>query len=176
MATTSDGPALTLKPDTLCYACIAQLQERLAQLPEYRLALQDLRAKSLVPQGGGAKVSGSTEPSVPINLHILDLINDIDCVLAQVGGETVQVSDLVRSRPKPLEGVVLALQINRVWKRAEAQLGFTRTWHRRHVPCPRCNLQTLGSFSGSDSIQCSNCGGVMSRNEYDRICTIKSEK
>lgn len=168
VAATPDGPALTTKPDTLCHGCIAQIQERLAQLPHYEAALELFKAKSLVPQGGGTKVGGSTEPGTPINLHIVDLLNEIDNVLARAGGPSARVSDLIRSP----DGVALAIRINQVWKRAEAQVGFAKSWHCRIGKCPRCLLRTLGNFSGSDSIQCSNCGGAMTRAEYERVCII----
>lgn len=166
VAATPDGPALTTKPDTLCDGCISAIQERLGQLPHYRTALESFKAKSLVPQGGGTKVGGSTEPGTPVNIHVIDLVNELDDVLARVGNSAV--SDLVQSA----DGVALAIRINQAWKRSEAQIGFDRIWLRRIGKCPKCLLRTLGNFSGSDSIQCSNCGGVMTRSEYERICII----
>lgn len=178
VALTSSGAAITARP--LCHGCVDVIEEQLGQLPDLQLALRSLLKNSIVPQGGGAKVSGgSTEASTPINLHALTLIDTIDDVLDWVGG--VRIADLI-NRPtqevagRQLDGTHIALLVNRVWRQAEQSLGFQRAWFQRMAPCPKCDLRTLGSFSGSDVIQCSNCGGAMSRDEYIRICTIKSTK
>lgn len=187
-AITSEGSAITAKASTLCHSCVDKLQGQLDKLPVFRQALESFKKKSLVPQGGGAKVSSSsTEGTTPINLHIVDLIDEIEEILTWVGGSPIATLIL---RPEEnhkiwrrdrwaevaLDGIIVALRVGQVWKKAEGAIGVERVWERRFGACPKCTLQTLGAFSGSSSIQCSSCGGVMSRDEYDRITIIRSKK
>lgn len=167
MALTSEGAAITSRP--LCTYCVNQIQQRLDQLPDYMLALRSHVRNSIVAQSGGAKVASSKEAPTPINLHALDLINQIAAIL--VDWEGVKVVDLITQQ----DGVPAALHISKVWKRAEDQVGFTAVWERRFGACPRCQLSTLGSFSGSANIQCSNCGGAMTRQEYARITLVRAD-
>lgn len=164
---TSEGPALTSRP--LCHRCVNQIEEQLRQLPIYReVLIKYFKAKSIVPQSGGAKVSGgNNEGSTPINVHVLDLITELDAAVDDVHG--TPIVDLINQDG----GVPTALRVRKVWAKVEHQVGFTRTWHRRMASCPKCTLQTLGSFSGSDIVICSSCGGQMSRDEYDRVCLIR---
>jgi hypothetical protein len=161
-----------------------RLQRQLAELPTIRDALQLFLKRGLVPSAG-SKVNSTPEPSVPINLAALDLIDEIVEVVSRAGGWTIQVSDLIHRpaekvtiwssgsiRERYLDGVDRALDIGHVWRRADGIIGLSRAWERRLAQCPKCNLRTLGSFAGSDSVQCSNCGGVMSRTEYARVTLI----
>ncbi|MBO0676884.1 hypothetical protein JRC04_05365 [Mycolicibacterium sp. S2-37] len=140
--------------------------------------------RGLVPQGGGAKVSSSTEPPPPLNVHVLDLIDEIGAVLAEVGG--YRVADLInrpaeevdrwkggRLRRVTRDGVDIALDASAAWKGAEAVIGFERVWERRFGKCTECDLPTLGNFSGSATVQCSSCGHAISRTEYENNLITK---
>lgn len=169
LARTSDGAAITSKPDTLCHACVARLQEQYDQLPAIRFELQGEKKRSLVPQGGGAKVRSSAEPGVAINLHVLDLIDEIDRVRAFIGASFIR--DVI-TQP---DGVRYALLVGRAWRKADGILGLSPVpWQRRFAPCPWCNLPTLGGFAGSGIIQCSNCGGTLTKDEYEQWCYMKA--
>lgn len=184
MARTRDGAAVTAKPDTLCHGCVTQLQGCLEQLPVIRKVLRLFLGATPVT-AHATKVNSTPAPSVPLNLRVLDLIAEIGDVVARVGGANTRVSDLIRKpaekftvwkdgrlRKVDIDGVDRALAIGGVWRKADGIIGMSRVWQRRIAKCPRCNLHTLGSFSGSDSVQCSSCGGVMTRSEYERVCLI----
>jgi hypothetical protein len=119
---------------------------------------------------GEAKVSGTQEPAIPLNLHVLDLISEIEALIHYVHG--VPIADVIRWS----DGIRRALDIGKVYKKADGVIGLSRKWTRRMSPCPKCQLRTLGSFAGSDSIQCTNCGGVMTRDEYARVTIIQSKE
>lgn len=181
-ASTSDGAAVTTRP--LCHSCVDRIQVCLDQLPAYWQALHSVKAKSLVPQGAGTKVGGSADLGTPLQLHVVDLIDDIGQLLAWVGG--VRVADLINrpllgyerrrgGRTLDADGVYLALQISFLWGRAEAQLGFQREWARRFGECPSCDQPSLGSYIGDEIILCSTCGESMSRVEYAGVILRKAK-
>lgn len=159
------------------------LQERLARLPAVKGVLRLYLAR-----GGSSaqtKVQFSSEPPAPLNAHILDLIDEIGDVFDRTGG--LRVADLIRQPPAefviwsrgtrrliPLDGVERALDIRRVWKRADGVIGLSPVWERRIGECPRCALRALGNFAGSEVVTCSGCGGSMSRQEYKRITLIRA--
>lgn len=121
-----------------------------------------------------------------MNVNTVDLIDEIDDVLDRIAG--LEVIVLIRQAPQQfkvwrgrgwkmdyLDGVQRALEIARVWRKADEIIGITRKWQQRLGKCPKCNIRTLGNFAGSDSVQCSNCGGVMTRDEYDRVTLIRAD-
>jgi len=186
-ALTSDGSAITAKPSTLCHNCQVRLQRQLDQLPAIVDALRCFLATSLVPIVQ-SKVQATHEPREPINIRALDLIDEIGDVIDRAGG--LRVADLIqqpaeeyviwsgsRVQRKLLDGVDRALDIGRAWRKADGIIGLSeKVWERRIGECPKCNLQTLGNWSGSDTVTCSSCGGSMTRSEYSRICLIRAEK
>lgn len=163
---TSQGPALTDRP--LCHRCTETIQTYLDQLPHYRTALAVFKAKSLVPQGGGAKVSSSTAPATPINLDVIDVLDEIDSILSW----GVMVSDLIFQQ----DGVHHALSIQRTWKKADGIAGFAPRWSRRFGKCERCDQPSLGAYDGEDLISCQSCGHSMSRSQYAEQCLEASAK
>lgn len=173
MAGTSDGAALTRIPSTLCHLCVVMLQHQLDQLPAIRCMLRFNVKQSIVPQGGGAKVSSSATPSVPINLHALDVMHDIDMALAQ--GYTI--ANLIRQPSDGYcDGVDKALDVGIVWRQAESIIGISIAWESRAAPCPKCDRNTLGSYAGSDYISCSDCGTTLTREEYAAHCIAEARK
>jgi hypothetical protein len=125
-----------------------------------------------------------------LNVAVLDLIDEIGDVIDRAGGLGIRVDNLIREtdavflvwqsdKPikKELSGVFRALAIRRVHAKAEAAVGFHKTWQRRAAPCPHCRLPTLGTWIGSDTIHCSNedCGVAFTRDEYDAHCWRESK-
>jgi len=179
--------ALTAKPNTLCRPCITQLQSQYDQLSKICEVLR-LYAGGISTSNHASKVQSTPEPSTPLNVSVMDLIDDIDVILTRY--ENISVDDLIRQpakeytvwrsgRPRQewLDGVDQALQIRVVFRRADGVIGFSRTAVTGRIsPCPRCNLRTLVSVAGSDSVTCSNCGGVMPLDEYRRIVLIRADK
>ena len=185
VARTTDGAAITSKPDTLCRNCIKRLQVQLEQLPDLRLALRSFLGTSMTA-ALGSKVNSTKEHSTPINLRTLDLITEIDVVIARAGGPTIQVEDLVgrpaeqfslRGKVRYLDGVDRALAIAAVWRKADGVVGLSRQWVRRQAPCLRCGLQTLGMWSGESSIHCtnSNCASTFTLDQYEELCMVKAD-
>lgn len=177
VAKTSDGAAMTMDPDTLCRACVDKLQEQLDSLPEIRRVLPMYVKRSLVPQGGGTPISSSPTPSVPLNVHCLDVMDLVDEALDRAKG--LRINDLIRQpatefsvwtggrlQQRFLDGVERALQVGKAWKAADEIAGISRAWMRRHAPCPGCNLRTLGQFAGSNTVTCSSCGLSMTSDDY----------
>ena len=73
-----------------------------------RLALRAFRGGSLVA-GGEAKVSCSPGPVAPLNVHVVDLIDEIDVLLIRVG--KVEVHNLIHQAADVdgVDGVDVAL-------------------------------------------------------------------
>ncbi|OMC55454.1 hypothetical protein A5747_13620 [Mycobacterium sp. IS-836] len=185
---TPDGSAITSKPATICNGCVKQLQDYLEQLPVIRDALRSFLGVSPTTSQG-SKVNSTPEPSVPINLRALDLMDEIDEVVRRAGN--VAVADLInrpaekftlwrrgRMRETYLDGVERALYIRACWRKADQIIGLSRTWQRRHIPCPKCSLPTLGQWSGEDAIHCSNadCAISFPRNDYDKLVLDEHRK
>ena len=175
-----DVAGATVKPSTLCSACIGSLQESRDRL----VAAQDavrvfIGIKPVTAQT--SKIKGTKEPASPLNLAAETLVGDIDDVLSRVGNYLVR--DLV-SQPAARfkvwqgdveqviywDGVTLALQIGTVYRRAMKLLGFEAQWQRRSAPCWSCELPCLGQFTGSDTIECSNCGDRKTGADYQSYC------
>lgn len=183
LARTPDGAAVTPGPDTLCHTCVRRLQNQLDELPTIRDALR----LYLVRGGDSAqtKVASSSEPAPPLNVHVRDLIDEIDDVIDRTDGLT---ADALTRQPAMqfklwrgggwkmdyLDGVQRALEIATVWRKADGIIGMTRPWQQRLAKCARCNTRTLGNFVGSDTVTCSSCGGSMTRDEYERTTIIRS--
>lgn len=186
-AGTPDGAAITMQPNTICHTCVRKLQYQLDQLPDVRKALRLNVKRSLVPQGGGAKVASSPTAAVPLNLHALDVLNDLDQVLEQARGYTI--ANLIRQPAEMsrlwisgvlkvgyIDGVDKALAVGIVWRKADSIIGISILWEQRHAPCPKCELRTLRSFAGTDYISCSDCGATLTREEYGALCVKESKK
>jgi hypothetical protein len=180
VARSGEVAAATVKPSTLCAPCIASLQESRDRL----VAVQDavrvfVGIKPVTAQT--SKIAATKEPASPLNLAAETLVGDIDDVLCRVGNYLVR--DLV-SQPAARfkvwqgdceqivywDGVTLALQIGTVYRRGMRLLGFEAQWQRRSAPCWSCNLPCLGQFSGSDTIECSNCGERKTGTDYQTYC------
>lgn len=179
-ARSGNAAALTAKPDTLCAACLSSIQRARDRLP----ALQEgvrlfVGIKPVTAQT--SKVSATKEPQSPLNLAAETIVTDIDEVLSRVGNYLIK--DLA-SQPKRRfktwlkdceqlvywDGVDLALQVRSVHNRAESLLGFEPQWQRRLAPCWSCSLPCLGHLTGTETVECSNCGQRKSFSEYEQYC------
>lgn len=180
----SDSAALTVKPNTLCNPCIRQLQSQYDELPVIRDALR-LYIGEMSTSNHGSKVKSTPSMTTPLNVTVLDLIDDIEEVLSFCGN--FRVDNLVRQPSKEctvwrsgrrrqewLDGVDRALQIRAVFKRADRVIGFSRqaVTHRIH-PCPKCTRQTMISIAGTNTVTCASCGGTTTMDEYKRIVLIR---
>lgn len=181
--------AITPGPDTLCNACVKRIQTQLEQLPHLSTALRSFLGTSMTA-ALGSKVNSTHEHSTPINLRTLDLINEIAAVISRAGGLTIQVGDLV-NRPAEefsmaragklrtvfLDGADRALAIATVWRKADNVVGLSRQWVRRQAPCLRCGLQTLGMWSGENTIHCTNsqCAETFTLDRYEELCIVKAD-
>lgn len=179
---TPDGAAVTAKPDTLCQGCINDIQRCLAELPHLREALKVFLGGSMSVTYT-SKVHSTPEPQPPMNVTVYDLIDEIGDVIDRVAN--LPVDALIRApdaefklwrRGKPrltvLSGVDRALDVRRVHAKADNLIGFNKVWQRRHAPCPVCQMPTLGSWVGSDTISCTNedCNSSFTRDEYNDYC------
>lgn len=126
-----------------------------------------------------------------MNVGVYDLIDEIGDVIDRAGGTGVRIDNLTREAPqafrvwvqgKPrdteLDGVDRALAIRRVHRKADSMLGLKRVWQRRLMPCPTCNLPTLGSWFGEGTVTCTNedCTTSLTRDEYDLMVIAKSRQ
>lgn len=185
VAQTPDGAAVTPRPDTLCSGCVNDIQRRLGELPHLAQALKSSFLAATNQVVFTSKVHSTPQPQSPLNVAVYDLINEIWDVIDRAGGPTFRIDNLVRAPAAefllwrkggrvrlPLSGVQRALDVRRVHVKCEKRVGFGRAWQRRAAPCPLCELPTLGSWSGSDTISCANdgCSATFTRDEYDRHC------
>lgn len=161
---TLDGPAATTRP--LCEGCIKDIQTRINQLPNYLDILQTLKGYRQTPVGQARVSGGSNEGKTPLNIAVIDLIDDVKRTLTNIGG--VAVRDLITQQG----GVECALSVRRVHMKAQAICGLDRLWERRRAPCPACGLPTLGGWLGEGRIQCTNgeCATTLSKDEYETYC------
>jgi hypothetical protein len=74
------------------------------------------------------------------------------------------------------DGVHRALDIRRVHTKAEKMIGLNKVWQRRAAPCPNCQLPTLGSWVGDETILCTNeeCLSSFDRTAYEEHCIAAS--
>lgn len=173
-------PAATVKPSTLCSGCINRLQDARDRLGAAREAVKVFVGIKPVT-ALTSKISATKEPASPLNLAADTLMGEIDDVLSRVGNFLVR--DLV-SKPAARfkvwqgdceqiiywDGVTLALQIGNVYRKAVTLLGFEEQWQRRSAPCWSCELPFLGQFTGSETVECSNCGERKTLSDYQSYC------
>jgi hypothetical protein len=180
---TSDGPAITAKANTICAACVQDLQRQLGELPHLATALRAFLG--VTPKTAlQSKVNSTPEPACPIDTRVDELVTDLEDVIDRTDG--LRVNDLIHQpamkfilwhrdtrSERYLEGWERAVDIRRVHARANSILGFDRIWVRRHAPCPACGLPTLGTVVGSSTIDCSDdeCDLVLSLDQYDQLCS-----
>lgn len=182
LARTSTGAAVTKKPATLCHACIADIQRCQDDLPALQKALRAFIGKGTTA-AWGETVSGSREPPAPLNVSVLDLIDEIGDVIFRDRGA---VRDLVTQPEtvfevwrndvqtlRSLDGVERALWIRSVHRRADKIVGLSHTWERKGAPCRHCGGFTLGGWSGTNAIHCTSCGAVMTRDDYEKMCIVR---
>lgn len=180
VARSGKDAAAVARPDTLCPGCITAIQ---AARDNLQAAQEGVRLfigiKPVTAQA--SKVSATKEPASPLNLVAEALVTDIDEVLSRVGNYLIR--DLVchpserfkawRGGVEQLvfwDGVDLALQVRAVYARAVKLLGFEPQWQRRFAPCWECQLPCLGQFTGSTTIECSNCGSRKTDADYETYC------
>lgn len=180
VARSGEDAAATAKPHTLCPSCIDSLQKCRDQLIAAQDAVRILVGMKPVT-AQTSKISATKEPATPLNLAAETLVTDIDEVLSRVGNYLVR--DLVSQPEKKFkawrgdyeqlvfwDGVSLALQIGTVYRRAMKLIGFEAQWQRRLAPCWSCKFPCLGQFTGSETIECSNCGERKTDEEYQSYC------
>ncbi|SHT53908.1 Uncharacterised protein [Mycobacteroides abscessus subsp. abscessus] len=172
VARTPDGPAaVILFP--LCAACVDDVQKCIDQLPQYRYALEHFKKKA-PGTGLQTRVASSSEPSTPLDVRVVDLIDRIDTLAHRLCGFVGVLARNVVSN----HGVVMAADIRSVWSQAEDICGFQRVWQRRHGPCPECGLPTLGGWVGDELIRCTNsgCAAVLTKGKYEEHCELTAKR
>jgi hypothetical protein len=187
-AHTDDGPAVTVKRETLCAACCVAIQTQLDELPHLALALRAFRGGS-IRMAHTSKVSRTPAPQVPLNITVTDLIDEIGDVIDRT--DNLPVRDLilrpaqlfriwVKGKPheKWIDGVDRAIDIGRVNDRVRGVVGLHRIRQARAAPCPACNEHTLSSWVGDDTVSCTDeeCGVFMTLDDYDKYCWILSKE
>lgn len=173
-------PAATAKPDTLCAACITTIQAARDNLDATQEAVRLFIGIKPVT-ALTSKVASTKEPASPLNLAAESLVTDIGEVVSRVGEYLIR--DLVSQPTKRFkawrggveqlvfwDGVDLALQVRAVHARAVKLLGFEPQWQRRSAPCWNCELPCLGQFTGSTTVECSNCGSRKTDADYETYC------
>lgn len=186
-ATTSDGPAVTAKPDTLCPQCVEDIQRRLDALPDLAAILRAFLGGSM-KTAFQSKVKATKAPAPPMNVMVADLLDEIREITDRAGGDNVQIHTLIQKpaelfhlwrhgvRQKVyLDGVDRALDLRRIHGRVSSVVGLERVWSRRAAPCPACRLPALGSWSGSSTVECSACEFRMTLDEYSGHCFKESK-
>lgn len=133
------------------------------------------------------KVAFSAGHATPVNVSVIDLIDEVDDAIDRAAN--LLIHDLIRQplqqfviwthgkrQAVDLDGVHRALEVGKVWKKANGVIGMSQPWQQRLAKCPKCNTRSLGNFANSNTITCSVCGGSMTRSEYERICLIMSNR
>lgn len=175
VARTSTGPAVVVRPG-LCPRCIDDIEKCWSELPEYRRALESFKAKG--SSAGGERVGGSSEPSSPLNVRVLDLINAIDGALSVLSiRPEARIRDIVTWNGS-IDGVSFALRVRGLHSQADGIVGLGKVWERRRAPCPECDLPTLGAWVGSGVVMCTNadCATTLTQDDYEAYCLIKAKE
>lgn len=159
VALTEDGPAITYKP--LCQRCLDEIQGYVDKLPAL-LGMLPFWKGGLRGQSGEAKVSTGKggESPCPLNVGVVDLIDDINTALHHIGG--VRAADFVTQE----HGVEWLFEVRKLWKAADRTIGLSPHFSRRLTPCPECGQRALGSYAGAETITCTACGHCMDRDGY----------
>jgi hypothetical protein len=175
----SDGPAITAKQDTLCGACVQDIEKKLAELPHLALALRTFLGGS-VKLAFQSKVNATREPQCPMDPRIADMLDEVEDVIGRT--EDLRIADLIRLPAearmvwvrdrhvkKHLDGVDRALDVRRVHGKVSKVVGLDRVLHRLAAPCPDCGLPVLARWIGEDNVFCTDesCGLVLASSEYD---------
>lgn len=170
VALTSDGPAATSRP--LCLACVEEVQEKYNLLPEIQRILPAWKG-GLRGENGEAKVSGSRfEPPCPLRVEVVDLIDEIGAAFHHIG--SLRIIDLITH----VGGVDWAFEVRRLYRVADKIIGISPHWSRRITPCPECDTRSLGTFSGTDLVQCSTCSFSTDLDGYRKLTleTVRRER
>jgi hypothetical protein len=180
VAHTSDGAALTTRQNTICTACIVDIQRRYDELPHLAAALKTMKGGS-TKVDYESKVNASREPGTPLNLHVMALLDDIASVLRMVDG--YQIRDLVMlpareyliwvrevEQLKELDGVDRALRVQRLHQRLTHMVGLAPVRDARAAPCPNCGENLLGQWGGTEVIDCQGCDLKMPKIDYEEWC------
>ena len=185
---TSDGPAIVAMAETICSACVYDIQKRLEELPHLGMALKCFLGGSM-KVAYTSKVSRTPEPQAPMNVWVADLMDEIGDVIDRAEG--LRILTLIQKPAEPfivwhrgirqktyLDGVDRALDIRRVHAKVSDIVGLQPQWEKRHAPCPSCAEYTLGNWVGSDQIGCTteDCEEVMSLSEYESYCIQKANE
>lgn len=153
-ATKGEKPAALPEPG-ICTECLQDAEDKLADLPHLALALTSFLG-GIPGVGMEGKISGTSDPGTPLNLHIADLISDI--------GKVLRVPEFE--------------EIRRVWKRASEQTGLYEKWETKPFPCPICQEKALARKVGTERVQCRECSWNISADKWHGLCAavIETEK
>lgn len=138
---------------------------------------------------GGAPVSGSRLPPLPLRLEVLTVQEDLSVTLrdfaARVRGSSVpldrrpliavaQDSGYLRTHLGALlalddgvTGAEVGLWLLHWRTRAHRIMGTHTTFERKSVPCPVCDTKALVRTYGNDHVECRSCGKRIAENEYN---------
>lgn len=183
-ASTEDGPAVTVRHETICPSCVVDVQRRLDELPHLRVALNSFLGGSM-KAALESKVSNTPTPAVPLNLNAVVLQEAVDLAVEYAAGYRIQ--DLITQPAQEyrvwikdveqrvfLDGVDRALAIRRIHQRVTDAVGLAPVFQRRAAPCPSCDLPLLGQWSGTSRVECKGCEASMTLTEYDKWCMEKA--
>lgn len=101
-----------------------------------------------------------------MNVHVFTLIEDVEEALSYAPKgirllllqppEPFEVWSDGKERTLYLDGAERAMWIRKVHQKVSDVVGFAPVWRQRHAPCPECGLPYLGSWSGTEVIECRN--------------------
>lgn len=185
VARTSDGSAVATRDDSLCARCVEDLQRMLERLPGLAEMLKLFLGGSM-KSALESRVSRTSEPQAPMNLHVADLVDEITDVVSRAGPQVhtliqkpaEEATRWFKGKPRKvlLTGVDRALDIRSVHNRAETMIGLNQVWEKRVGPCPNpeCRMPCLGNWSGTSTIICTACSSSFERDVYDAMCVAQS--
>lgn len=172
----------------MCPLCVAHAEVCLTQLPYLADAVRAFLNPGL-KTAFESKVNATRTPSAPINLHVLSLLDEISDAILYADGRSI--ADLIRQPAESyqvwvkgteqtvyLDGVDRAIRIRRVHQKVSDVVGLAPVFQRRLAPCPSCSLLTLGTWSGTEKIECTNdhCLATFTLKDYEEYCTERSKE
>ena len=176
-------PRWAVDGERLCLRCGVLLERRLSELPACRDALAAVLGGTQGARNGGNSPTKGMPP-IPLNIDAHDhlvLMHDVAVAWVQMVLNERNLRGPDRNDLRVLCGWLtsqlpwllqheavgdLADEVRDLVRTAEALAQTREQWHRKHVPCPRCKAEELGTWDGEDSILCRACSVTYSQDDY----------
>jgi hypothetical protein len=160
---------LTPEPSIPIHATAMALQFELGEWAEAALVLVRERLNLDAAKCMRQKLRGYPINNWPVIQHANRvLVSNLDLLLDS-SAKPVRVWSVNAWDTKVLDGVAVALKMQRAHAKVKGVLGESNPRRRLTMPCPvvDCGMPTLGINNGETDVTCTSCGGRWTEAEYE---------